>query len=328
MSSNKNNKRNINCSKDKNFNKVNCLDIKKILTYFDNNKGVFGEIKNLSQDKDLSFLCQKINLSSRSFLEEIGKLKREIEDLKEKNKETEDKQRFSDETKIDFLSIVSHQLRTPLTVSSLQIEMILTGYKGELSPELNESLKDLYHYHRRMTEMLNIFSIISKIEMDTFTIKPKKLDIRIILDEVIAQNDVNIKEKKLKILRKYDEKVSEINIDEDLIQIVFSNLLINAINNSLNNGLITLTIKIEELGIFISFKNKGPAIPPEIIPKVFTKTYFNNRSIRQDLGDTGLGLYITKKIIDKCGGNIWFESSDKKGTAFHIFLLHNLSHSK
>ena len=230
--------------------------------------------------------------------------------------------RESDETKADFLSLVSHQLRTPLTVSLLNVEILLASYHGDLVKEQKKSLQEIFLSLRRMAEMLNVFSIVSKIELNTFILKPKPLDLTEVLRDLLTAKLAENKSTKLKVETDYDTQSGIVRADFDLINIALSNLVSFSVKNALEckNGKVKVITCGDDLGVFICFYNNGPVIPEIDQGKIFSKGYRTNNSNKEDLSDVGLGFYISKTIIDRSGGRIWFESSLEKGTSFHVFL--------
>ena len=257
-----------------------------------------------------------------TFQNYTARLGRQLEKIQFQLHSEEKFWRESDETKADFLSLVSHQLRTPLTISLLNIEILLAGHHGNLTRRQKKSVKEIFLSLKRMTEMLNVFSIISKIELNTFVLKPKLIDLVEILDNLLADRLADNKNAQLKAETDYDKKFSTVKADFDLINIALSNLIAYSVKNASleKRGKVKITTCGDKLGVFICFYNNGAAIPVSEQDKIFSKRYQADSSNREDLSDTGLGFYISKTIIDRSGGRLWFESSPEKGTSFHIFL--------
>lgn len=227
----------------------------------------------------------------------------------------------SDETKADFLSLVSHQLRTPLTVALLNTEMLLTHSK-KMPIEQKKSLEEIFESLTKITEMLNVFSIVSKVELNNFIIKAKLINLTEIVDSIFLDISENNKDENLNININHDQKNIEVEADPDLIKIVFKNLMTFSVKNvsGKKKGNVEIVTCGDGVGAFISFFNDGPTIPEAEQKRIFDKGYRNGGPNKEDLSDIGLGFYISKTIIDRSGGRIWFESSPEKGTSFHVFL--------
>jgi len=225
-----------------------------------------------------------------------------------------------DEIKSDFIYIASHQLRTPLTVSTLHTEMLLAGHGGELTTEQRELLSEIHFYNKKMAQLLSVFMTVSKIELGTFVMQNKPTDLRLVIEDVLHELSTQIKSKKLKILLPHEESIGIIETDPEFIRIVFQNLLSNAVKYTPHEGTIKITIKKERENILITIEDTGCGIPLNEQSQVFTKLYRGSNTKNYRWDSNGLGLYITKAIIDKCKGRITFKSEENKGTTFYVYL--------
>ncbi|MDD5342412.1 MAG: ATP-binding protein [Patescibacteria group bacterium] len=226
-----------------------------------------------------------------------------------------------DEAKNDFISIASHQLRTPLTGIMGWLSMIVDGDFGKVDEEKLNILKQVLDASRRMVRMVNLFLNITKIEAGKFILdlKPAQLE-----DLIAAEINEVIKlaeEKKLKVeYRKPAKKLPLITIDADKLKDVVLNLVDNAIKYT-EKGKITVAIEKTDNEVTVSVKDTGRGIPKEEAKRLFTK-FVRGEGIAQVQPDgSGLGLYIAKRIVDAHGGQIWVESEGLgKGSTF-IFTL-------
>ncbi|PLX20633.1 hypothetical protein C0584_05330 [Candidatus Parcubacteria bacterium] len=221
-----------------------------------------------------------------------------------KNKEIE-------AAKVDFVSLASHQLRTPLSIIKWYIDYIVSGDAGELKTDQLKYLRETYKANERMIELVNNLLIVSRIDLGTFSIEPKMSNIVSLSDEIVKKFKKEIDSKSIIISKEYD-KVSKINVDPSLIKLVFENLLTNSIKYTPDNGIVKISIKEKDDHVLIKVSDRGCGIPEEEQAKIFTKLFRAENVKRIESVGTGLGLYIVKAIIEKSGGSIWFESPSKE----------------
>lgn len=221
-----------------------------------------------------------------------------------KNKEIE-------AAKVDFISLVSHQLRTPLSIIKWYIDYIVSGDAGELKTDQKKFLKEAYRANERMIELVNSLLIVSRIDLGTFTINPIMVDITKLSDEILNNFKKEIESKNLYLLKDYD-RIPEIKVDPSLMKLVFENLVSNSVKYTPDNKNIKISIKKEKKDVLIKVSDQGCGIPEEIQVKIFTKLFRADNVKKIESVGTGLGLYIVKAIIEKSGGKIWFESPSKE----------------
>lgn len=225
-----------------------------------------------------------------------------------------------DRTKSEFISIVSHQLRTPLTALRWHNEMILAGNLGEISEKQNTSFKKMYGSILRMVALVNAMLNVARIEAGRIEIEPVPTDLARVAEGVLGKYETQIKDKSLEVATDIDVSIGEINVDPCLIEEVFSNLVSNAIKYSLEKGGVSLSLKSDGDMVKGKISDTGLGIPKEQQDKVFTKFFRGENILSEDTDGTGLGLYIVKAIIESSGGKIWFESEENNGTTFWFTL--------
>jgi two-component system sensor histidine kinase VicK len=230
------------------------------------------------------------------------------------------RERRIDEIKSDFISVASHQLRTPLAVSTLHAEMLLAGHAGELGEEQKEYIKEIQLYNKKMADLLNVFLSVSKIEMDTFTTSNEPLDVNEILEEVVRETGVEIIDKDIELSKQYFVKLPKVVGDRELLRASFQNILSNAVKYSNSKGKVFVETKISGTNVLVKIKDSGLGIPESDKSRVFMKLYRGKNVRKIDSKGTGLGLYIAKSFIEKMNGQIWFDSEENAGTTFFISL--------
>lgn len=225
-----------------------------------------------------------------------------------------------DQAKTEFVSLASHQLRTPLSAINWYAEMLLNGDAGRLKSEQANYVQEIYRGNQRMVDLVNALLNVSRLELGTFMVEPTICDIRQIANEAIDEIDHKMYEKKIKFTKKYDKKIKEMSLDKKLTMIIFQNLLSNATKYTPAKGKIELAAKIEGKKLLITVSDNGMGIPKVQQDKIFSKLFRADNVRKTDTEGTGLGLYIIKSIVENVGGKIWFESEEDKGTTFFVTI--------
>lgn len=226
-----------------------------------------------------------------------------------------------DKIKTEFVSIVSHQLRGPLSSTKLYTEMILNGDAGEVPPKQKKFLEEMYRGNQWMIEMVNTLLDVSRIELGIFKIDPKPTDLIELAHNVLEEQELKIKDKKLAIIENFGNDVPVFSTDPKLLHMVFQNLLSNAVEYTPTGGKIEFAISFDGKNILsIKFGDNGYGIPAKQQSQIFSKLFRADNVKYKGIEGTGLGLYIVKSIVENLGGKIWFESEEDKGTTFYITL--------
>lgn len=223
-----------------------------------------------------------------------------------------------DRAKNEFVSLASHQLRTPLTSIKWYAEMLLAGDAGKINKNQEEFLNEIHNGNERMVDLVDALLNVSRIELGNFVIESKDSDVVDLVRESLEEVRVLANSKKIEVKEEYDENIPDIKLDPRLIGIVFQNLLSNAIKYSPEKEKIYLRIKLKSKNIIIEVADNGYGIPNNQKNKIFSKLFRADNIKKKDLKGNGLGLYIVKSIIEQSGGKIWFESEEDKGTSFFV----------
>lgn len=238
-----------------------------------------------------------------------------------------------DKAKTEFVSLVSHQLRTPLSSVNWFSEMLLTGDAGELNSEQRKYLEEIYSGNQRMVELVNDLLDVSRLDLGTFIINLVQTDIIVLIEDVVLEQQSQIDEKKIQLHRIFSENIPQMAIDLKLMRMVLQNLLSNAIKYSPENSTIDFSVNVPDgKNILIIIKDSGCGIPEHQQKDIFSKLFRADNVKQMDVEGTGLGLYITRSIIESSGGKIWFESRENMGTTFFVTFpldgMKKLEHGK
>jgi len=235
-----------------------------------------------------------------------------------------------DESKSSFISVASHQLRTPLTAIKLFVEMLSTGKAGRLNKTQKEYIEDVSISTERMISLVNDLLNLSRIESGKLKAKPSEVRIDEVVKSAIDEAKILAKEKKLSLDFKKPRYIIKTNLDADLFRQVIHNLLTNAIRYSTNGKKNDIIIKIEKSGkeCVVSVQDFGIGIPEEAKSRLFDRFYRADNAIKADANGTGVGLYTIKMILERMNGRVWFDSKLGKGTTFYAAVPINGKLSK
>lgn len=229
-----------------------------------------------------------------------------------------------DHAKTEFISIASHQLRTPLAGMKGYLSMILEGDLGKLNKNLKEYLTRVYQENEHMVQLIETMLNISRIESGHMQFEFKKTDIDRFVRQIVKQFEARLKQKGMSLEIKTLSKLpKDIMIDSDKFHEVVVNLIDNAIKYS-ENGTITIFLDDYPNHVQICVQDEGIGIAQSDFEDIFMKFQRGDNTKGKGPGGSGLGLYICKKMVEAHGGEIWAESEGAgKGSKFCVRLPKN-----
>lgn len=233
------------------------------------------------------------------------------------------REREVDRMKSEFVSLASHQMKTPLTGIRWFTELLLEEKGQGLTGEQKGYIQRVYDINLRLIELVNDMLDVSHIETGRkFNLEKKPTNIVEIVNEAVKDKTPLMFERKVKVIKcEGSPEKFEILIDKNKIRQVFDNLINNAIKYSRIGGTVEIGC-IEKLGdmITIFIKDNGIGIPKRQQKRVFEKFFRADNAVSTQTDGTGLGLYIARAIVEAHGGEMWFKSEEGKGSTFYFSL--------
>lgn len=249
---------------------------------------------------------------------------KEMHDLKDAlSRANEEIERLS-RIKADFISVISHELRTPLTSVKESVSLVLEGIAGPLSEEQKKFLSISKNNIDRLTRLITDVLDLSKLEAGRIMMHKRKLNINDIIKDVYAALKAGAEQKDMDFSISLGESVEPTWLDPDRIGQVLKNLISNAIKFNRDKGRIKISSSRENINgrgfIKIIVEDSGIGIPAEDMENIFRHFTPMDTGMTRKYGGAGLGLTISKGIIELHGGNIWVVSEPDTGSKF-IFTL-------
>jgi len=298
--------------------------IGKNIEFFDKHQTLFT-LFDLIKQKGSSFLRAELKMANDLILEvsgvcinREGACEAQIIILHDITRE-----KMMERMKTEFVSIAAHQLRTPLSAIKWILSMLLGGDVGEMSFEQKELLERTYQSNERMIHLVNDLLNTTRIEEGKFLTKIVPQDIGDLVKKIVKSSfEEEVKRKGLNFDCQLPKgRLPKVGADVDKLTLAIQNLMDNALNYTKTGGIkITLSFNKDENSFLFSIIDTGIGISKEEQPRVFSKFFRSSMAVKTETEGSGLGLFITKNIIDAHGGRIWFESQEGQGSSFYFSL--------
>lgn len=276
-----------------------------------------------SQDlKLIGIIANELVIATENALrfEEIEKftetLQEKVDQATKQMRQTNEKLKTLDETKDEFISMASHQLRTPLTSVKGYISMVLEGDAGEITEMQRKLLDQAYISSQRMVYLIADLLNVSRLKTGKFLIEAIPSNLADVVEGEIGQLKDTAAGRGLELTYEKPENFPTLYLDETKIRQVIMNFTDNAIYYTPRGGHINVKLVEKAESIEFTVTDDGMGVPKAEQPHLFTKFYraFNAKKVRPD--GTGLGLFMAKKVIINQGGSLIFSSEEGKGSTF------------
>lgn len=282
------------------------------------------EVKNEYENRKISeeetkeiakFTDETLEIIKNSLL----KKPREVKEFEESYEELQILLSEIEYMKSEFITFVSHEIGTPLSIIKGNIELLIEGEFGKLNNEQKKRLNTVQKNIDRLTKIIRDTMELMKIENNKLILNKELNSISELAREIVFEVQIIAKQKEHVLDVDIEKTVPDIMFDKSRIRQVFTNIINNAIKYTPRKGKINVKVKKEDANVHIMVSDNGIGIQKEEQKNIFAK-FYKVSSHLEDASGTGLGLAICKGIVDAHNGKIWVESKIGNGATFHIKL--------
>lgn len=228
------------------------------------------------------------------------------------------KEKEIDQMKTDFISIASHQLRTPLTALKTYTHILEGEIEDRLNPRCKNHLGIIHNSILRMNEIISMLLNISRIEAGLLEVRIKRTDLKRLVENLMQELHTLADEKNVQLSCSTGEESVYENTDPVIFIEILSNLVTNAIKYTNPGGHVTVNLGKRNGRATISVEDSGMGIPSHLQNKIFTKFFRSPIATQADVSGNGLGLYMAKQMADALKGDLYFHSKEGKGSTFYF----------
>jgi PAS domain S-box-containing protein len=231
------------------------------------------------------------------------------------------REKMVERMKTEFVSISAHQLRTPLSAIKWTLRMLLDGDLGKITSEQRSFIEKTYVSNERMINLINDLLNVTRIEEGRYLYKPVLSEIEKVIQFIIDSYKEQAERKNIKLVfKKPKEKLPKVLLDTEKMNLAVQNLVDNAVRYTPSKGSVTVSLNYDKKDITVSVKDTGIGIPEDQKERVFSRFFRGANVIKMETEGSGLGLFISKNIIESHGGKIWFDSEEGKGATFYFSI--------
>ncbi len=226
----------------------------------------------------------------------------------------------NDKLQSDFISIASHQLRTPLSAINMYTRMLQGGMAGKLSEPQLEYTRIVLGSVERMNELIDTLLNITRIEAGGLSVRTEFVRFNLLLRAIVEEFEPAAHAKRIAFTHDIPAELSEMQSDSLLLREVCANIISNALKYTPEQGTVHVSLEQRSNTVLLSVKDNGYGIPETARKHIFTKFFRAPNITTDDVSGTGLGLYLTKALTERLGGEVWFESTENAGSTFYVSL--------
>ena len=278
------------------------------------------DYKTIAAISDELIIAIQNIMSVQAVRELNSNLQQKIQDATKELRLSNNQLQKLDKAKDEFLSLASHQLRTPLTSVKGYLSMVLEGDVGKISQNQKRMLKEAFNSSERMVNLINDFLNVSRLQTGKFSIEKTSVDLSDVVEQELNSLKSSALSRGLTFIYKKPKDFPVLDIDESKIRQVIMNYADNAMYYSPEGSKIIIKLEQKPNKIIFTVKDKGIGVPKSEQAQLFTKFYRASNAKLQRPDGTGVGLFLAKKIIDDHGGQLIFDSVEGKGSTFGFEL--------
>ncbi len=220
----------------------------------------------------------------------------------------------------EFVSIVSHQLRSPLSNLKWVTELLMSGKICPVAERQTEYFKILRENSKKMDELVSDLLIVSRIEQGRLPLQREKASLKDLVEKIIKESEILAQASNVEIEFNSENNLPQIVFDPSQVKLAIGNLLDNAIRYTKEKGKVKINLKKKNYNLYFEVEDNGVGIPKKDQKYIFQKFFRSENIKRYQTEGSGLGLYIAKSIIEKSGGKIGFTSKENRGSTFWFTL--------
>jgi signal transduction histidine kinase len=269
---------------------------------------------------EITMLSENFNTMSNHLNELYTSLEDKVEQRTSELADARDEAVQANKSKSEFVSIVSHELKLPMTSIKGYSDLMLTGATGVLNENQTNFLTTIRNNVNRMATLVSDLADISRIESGNLRVESRAVPVWDVIDEVITLTKTQVEQKQQQLTLDVSNELPKVWCDRNRLSQILTNLVSNANKYTPVNGRIEVQAHIVDDMIQISVKDDGLGMTEEDQQKLFSNFFRSTDEKVREAPGTGLGLSITKNLIELQGGRIWFESEYRKGTVFYFTL--------
>ena len=222
--------------------------------------------------------------------------------------------------KSEFINVVSHQLRSPLTNLKYSIELLAKKSERLEKNDRDEYFEILKENTKRMGVLINNLLTVSRMESGKLPLKEKNASLVEVTEKLISDLKPSASASGVEISLEAGENIPQLWVDPFWLGQAVENLLDNAIRYIKGGGKVEIKINRRGKKVFFEVRDNGVGIPKDEQKFIFQRFFRSKNVLKQQTEGTGLGLHITKRVLELMGGKIWFHSKEEEGTTFYFFL--------
>ncbi len=281
-----------------------------------------GDIYNKTDTEALGIASNELLLGAQNALrfEEISKfnltLQQKVDEATKELRKTNERLKELDQAKDEFISMASHQLRTPLTSVKGYLSMVLEGDAGRVTTKQRQLLNEGYVSAQRMVYLIADLLNVSRLQTGKFILEPKSTNLAEVVDEEVRQLREAAKIRDIQLVYEKPKDFPLLSVDETKLRQVIMNFIDNAIYYTPSGGRITIALRDTGATVEYTVTDTGIGVPKADQHRLFTKFYRADNAKKARPDGTGLGLFMAKKVVVAHGGAIIFKSQEGKGSTF------------